>query len=192
MIIFYLKDVLIASIGSMILFAMLTSFNLSKYTSDHTLLLFSFVFVVLSSGSVRRKICLSLKINMNDVNYKGILLCGFLFIILFLVSDSRDGASSYSYSFGLFLRAVLLSPLCEEVFFRAIIFGYLISKTSNLIFSSIITSISFSYMHDFEVAYYTFFISFLLCLIRHYSMSILLCVIFHSLHNLLILTTNYV
>lgn len=187
-----LKDILITSFCSIILFAILISFNLSKYTTDYTLLLASLIAVILASNSVRKKTFLSLKLNLNRVDYKGLFLCALLFIILFLVSDSRDSARLNDYSIGLFLRAVLLSPLCEEIFFRAIIFGYLMNKTGSLIVSSIFTSIVFSCAHDLEIFYYAFFISFLLCMTRHYSMSILPCVVFHSLHNMLILIARYV
>ncbi len=79
---------------------------------------------------------------------------------------------------------VIFVPICEEILFRGVIFGFL-KKNYNLIISIFIQAIIFSMMHfNIIQGIYTFILGVVLAIVYVYSESILTCMILHMVYNL--------
>lgn len=79
---------------------------------------------------------------------------------------------------------VVFVPICEEILFRGVIFGFL-KKNYNLPISIFLQAIIFSVMHfNIIQGIYTFILGVVLAIVYVYSESILTCMILHIVYNL--------
>lgn len=98
------------------------------------------------------------------------------------------------------ISAIIIGPICEEIFFRVAILGALLKKFSKHI-AILIQGIIFAYIHCFSFTSVTFYVAFVggivLGYVFYYSKSILLSIFCHAAYNAIsmlpfdfIMTTN--
>lgn len=183
MILYSAKEYFNFLIGSLILFAAIYLSPFGVYFDDYTLLLLSIMIVIIVSNPIRNKIVSSLRCDSRCLNSRPFFLSVVTMFFLYLVSDYAGGGDLFTYGVASFIRGTVFSPIVEEVFFRVIFLGYLMSFLKKPIFSYFLISIVFAFFHDSEMFVYTFFFSFILCFVRVCCKSVLPCVVIHSLHN---------
>ena len=94
------------------------------------------------------------------------------------ISSSTDSIFSL-------ISIIVLIPICEEIVFRGVIFGYL-KKRYNLIVSLIIQALAFGFMHGNIVqGIYTFILGLVLGIIYIYTNSLYGSMLMHIIYNLL-------
>jgi membrane protease YdiL (CAAX protease family) len=187
MILYSAKEFFYVLFGSLILFLAIYLSPLAWYFDLHTFFLMSILSVVAMSRVIRSKVYSSFKCDLKYLNSWPFFLCIIIMFVLYLISDDAGKDNLFTYGVTSFLRATVLSPMVEEIFFRVIFLGYLIAVSKSPIFSFFLVSIFFSLFHNLDMFIYTFILSFVLCFVRFYYKSVLPCVIIHSLHNAAIL-----
>lgn len=94
------------------------------------------------------------------------------------ISSSTDSIFSL-------VSIIILIPICEEIVFRGVIFGYL-KKRYNLVVSLIIQALAFAFMHGNIVqGIYTFILGLVLGIIYIYTNSLYGSMLMHIIYNLL-------
>lgn len=88
------------------------------------------------------------------------------------------------------LGSVLAASICEELFFRGVLFGVLRRKRSFL-FSAVISSLIFGICHDFGVyMIIAFLVGLILCQMFELTQSIIVPIMIHACNNLLAAMTS--
>lgn len=83
------------------------------------------------------------------------------------------------------ISVIVFIPICEEIIFRGVIFGYL-KKRYNLVVSLIIQALVFAFMHGNIVqGIYTFILGIVLGIIYIYTNSLYGSMLMHIIYNLL-------
>lgn len=149
--------------------------------------------LLIKGGSIKE--CKFNKINKKDYLYISLLsfsLTVFLGIVVAVLmqifSSYNEVAKTISSGTGTIyslVSVVILIPICEEIIFRGVIFGYL-KKRYNLVVSLIIQSLVFAFMHGNIVqGIYTFILGLVLGIIYIYTNSLYGSMLMHIIYNLL-------
>lgn len=158
-----------------------------------TLLLIALIFLPSGYGIKDR-------MNIKKISRKGffsiiLLGIGLSILLIFLTNIleyfipsyqevSEQLASSKNYLFDLIIVIVLI-PICEEILYRGIIFGYL-RKNFDITIAILVQDLIFAIMHlNLVQSIYTFILGIVLALVYTDSDSILGNIIVHILFNLL-------
>lgn len=168
-------------------------FSLTILGDILTLVLIAIILLPSNEGLLKRiKIK---KINLKEYLYIIALSIGVSIILLFLSGILTKIIPSYgevvnqlnvaSKSALQLVIAIILIPICEEIIFRGIIFGYL-RKNFNIIVAILVQALIFGIMHlNLVQGIYTFILGIVLALIYMYSDSILGNITVHIIFNLL-------
>ena len=154
------------------------------------------IFVIclfIKGGSIKE--CQFNKIKKKDCFYIGLLsfsltvILGIVVAILMQIFPSyNEVAKTISSGTGTIyslVSVVILIPICEEIIFRGVIFGYL-KKRYNLVVSLIIQALAFAFIHGNIVqGIYTFILGLVLGIIYIYTNSLYGSMLMHIIYNLL-------
>lgn len=154
------------------------------------------IFVIclfIKGGSIKE--CKFNKINKKDCLYISLLsfsltvFLGIVVAVLMQIFPSyNEVAKTISSGTGTIyslVSVVILIPICEEIIFRGVIFGYL-KKRYNLVVSLIIQALAFAFMHGNIVqGIYTFILGLVLGIIYIYTNSLYGSMLMHIIYNLL-------
>lgn len=149
--------------------------------------------LLIKGGSIKE--CKFNKINKKDYLYIILLSFGLEVLLGVLAAPLMKNFSSYNEvaktisssrnSIFSLISVVVLIPICEEIIFRGVIFGYL-KKRYNLVISLIIQALVFAFMHGNIVqGIYTFILGLVLGIIYIYTNSLYGSMLMHIIYNLL-------
>lgn len=144
-------------------------------------------------GSIKE--CRFKNISKKDYLYIALLSFGLAVILGILVAllmqifpsynEVAKTISSSTDSIFSLISIIVLIPICEEIIFRGVIFGYL-KKRYNLVVSLIIQALAFAFMHGNIVqGIYTFILGLVLGIIYIYTNSLYGSMLMHIIYNLL-------
>lgn len=114
-----------------------------------------------------------------------LFLSGILMRLIPGYSEVSNQLSTARESIIQLIITIVLIPICEEIFYRGIIFGYL-RKNFNIVLAILFQSLIFGLMHlNLVQGIYTFILGIVLALVYIYTDSILGNITIHIIFNLL-------
>lgn len=133
------------------------------------------------------------KVDFKNIIYIALLGIGLSVLLLNLAGiltkfvpsymDTQDQIKTASNSILQLLITIILIPICEEILFRRVMFGYL-KEHNNIVFAVILQALVFGLAHGNLVqGIYTFVLGIVLALVYMYCNSLWGCITLHIVFN---------